>query len=714
MNDNRHTDTRHEIYLQMPLYVIALFVLCDIWMLTVSVVAGIVGIIFTAVYSVVVIVLYISSRVSSEAAYANRAMENGRVQKDLIREFPIPYVILDKTGRLAWVNDEFAHITNTSKRKLMRLTAMQVFEGLTHEMIPGECDEPVHADIEYDGKEYRVEIKNIRVNPDGPVDSVQEQETSEHEEEMENLPVTEDQPQEKKTIKRKKHTGVTNFTAMYLFDMTERNKLAKENEEQKLVTGLIYIDNYDEIFDDLEEVRHSLLVALVDRKINKYMANVDAIVRSFEKDKYMFVMPKKYLPQLQENKFALLDEVKAINIGNDLPLTLSISLGTEYKSFIEDFEAARSAMELALGRGGDQVVLKSNDKITYYGGRSQGTEKSTRVKARVKTLAFKELLETKEKVIIMAHKNPDMDAFGSAIGVYRMVNSMNKEAHIVINEVSSAISPIYGNFTANSMYGDDMIINNEQAIEMINADTMLVVVDVNNPSLTECEELISYAKTVVVFDHHRQTKDVIANATLSYVEPFASSACEMIAEMLQYMDEKIKLRPSEADAMYAGILIDTDNFLTKTGVRTFEAAAYLRRSGADVMRVRKMFRSDIDSYRQKADGVRNAEMVLGMFAVSVFEPKEGPESPIVLTAKVANEMLNIAGVRASFVIAQLGDDVKISARSIDDVNVQIIMERMGGGGHANIAAAQFKNTTKEEVKEQLVNLLEEMYKEGDI
>ena len=714
MNDNRHTDTRHEIYLQMPLYVIALFVLCDIWMLTVSVVAGIVGIIFTAVYSVVVIVLYISSRVSSEAAYANRAMENGRVQKDLIREFPIPYAILDKTGRLAWVNDEFAHITNTSKRKLMRLTAMQVFEGLPHEMIPGECDEPVHADIEYDGKEYRVEIKNIRVNPDGPVDSVQEQETSEHEEEMENLPVTEDQPQEKKTKKQKKHTGVTNFTAMYLFDMTERNKLAKENEEQKLVTGLIYIDNYDEIFDDLEEVRHSLLVALVDRKINKYMANVDAIVRSFEKDKYMFVMPKKYLPQLQENKFALLDEVKAINIGNDLPLTLSISLGTEYKSFIEDFEAARSAMELALGRGGDQVVLKSNDKITYYGGRSQGTEKSTRVKARVKTLAFKELLETKEKVIIMAHKNPDMDAFGSAIGVYRMVNSMNKEAHIVINEVSSAISPIYGNFTANSMYGDDMIINNEQAIEMINADTMLVVVDVNNPSLTECEELISYAKTVVVFDHHRQTKDVIANATLSYVEPFASSACEMIAEMLQYMDEKIKLRPSEADAMYAGILIDTDNFLTKTGVRTFEAAAYLRRSGADVMRVRKMFRSDIDSYRQKADGVRNAEMVLGMFAVSVFEPKEGPESPIVLTAKVANEMLNIAGVRASFVIAQLGDDVKISARSIDDVNVQIIMERMGGGGHANIAAAQFKNTTKEEVKEQLVNLLEEMYKEGDI
>lgn len=716
MNEKRHTDTKHDIYAQMPLYMIAIFVLFDIGMMTVSVAAGVIGIIVTVIYAVVVVALYISSKVSSEALFANRAMESGRVQKDLIREFPVPYALLDKSGRIAWANDEFAHITNSSKRKLMRLTAMQVFEGLTHEMIPSD-GEIVHADIEYNDREYRVEIKSIKVNPDGPVDAVREMEPAELEDETENVQQNGQEAEEEKpkTSRRKKQPGgTTNFIAMYLFDVTEINKLQKENEEQKLVTGLIYIDNYDEIFDDLEEVRHSLLSALVDRKINKYMANVDAIVRSYEKDKYMFVMPKKYLPQLQENKFALLDEVKAINIGNDLPLTLSISLGTEYPSFMEDFEAARSAMELALGRGGDQVVLKSNDKITYYGGRSQGTEKSTRVKARVKTLAFKELLETKERVIIMAHKNPDMDAFGSAIGVYRMVSSMNKKAHIVINEVSSAISPIYGNFTSNSMYGDDMIINNEQAVEMINADTMLVVVDVNNPGLTECEELISYAKTVVVFDHHRQTKDVIANATLSYVEPFASSACEMIAEMLQYMDEKIKLRPSEADAMYAGILIDTDNFLTKTGVRTFEAAAYLRRSGADVMRVRKMFRSDIDTYRQKADGVRNAEMILGMFAVSVFEPKEGGESPIVLTAKVANEMLNIAGVRASFVIAQLGKNVKISARSIDDVNVQIIMERMGGGGHANIAAAQFENTTKEAVKEQLVSLLEEMYKEGDI
>jgi c-di-AMP phosphodiesterase-like protein len=711
--------------MEIPLFMIALLVVMVVCLFFVNIVAGVIALIFSAVYSALVVIFYIRFRSSSEAAFANIAMENGRVQKDLIREFPVPYAILDKNGKIAWVNDEFSKITETSKRKLMRMTVMQVFEGITHEMIPEELG-AVNAGIVYKGREYSAEIKRIEVNranqeisadidtPEDTADGAYTEKNNSQETSGKEKPSSEGKGITG-ILKGKNKTANETFVAMYLFDVTEHNRLAKENEEQKLVAGLIYIDNYDEIFDDLEEVRHSLLIALVDRKINKYMANVDAIVKSLEKDKYMFVMPRKYLPQLQENKFALLDEVKAINIGNDLPLTLSISLGTDYSSFIENFEAARSAMELALGRGGDQAVLKSADKITYYGGKSQGTEKSTRVKARVKTLAFKELVETKEKVIIMAHKNPDMDAFGSAIGVYRMVSSMNKKAHIVINEVSSAISPIYGNFTSNSMYGDDMIINNEQALEMIDADTMLVVVDVNNPVLTECQELIAYAKTVVVFDHHRQTKDIISNATLSYVEPFASSACEMIAEMLQYMDEKIKLRPSEADAMYAGILIDTDNFLTKTGVRTFEAAAYLRRSGADVMRVRKMFRTDIETYRQKADGVRNAEMVLGAFAISVIEPKEdGVESPIVLTAKIANEMLNIADVRASFVVAQLGPDVKISARSIDDVNIQIIMERMGGGGHANIAAAQFENAKAEDVKEELIKLLEEMYKEGDI
>lgn len=715
MSEKRDINGVYNRYRQVPVYLIGLFCLMTVLMYFVGIGAGVIATIFTLTYGTIVVFVFLRMNLLERDRYVEFAMEHGKMQKELIKEFPVPYALLDESGKVVWVNDKFSAITESSKRKLMKLNIVQVFEEVNEENLPYEED-VTEGEIAFNGREYRYEIKRVQVNKYEPI-------SEEHDEQMAgdgddvNAQGASEHTDEKETAhagNEKKHGKTDTFLAFYMFDVTMVNQLAQENHDQKLVAGLIYIDNYDEIFESLEEVRHSLLVALVDRKINKYMANVDAIVKSLEKDKYMFVMPQKYLDQLKENKFALLDEVKAINIGNDLPLTLSISLGTDYKSFIENFEAARSAMELALGRGGDQAVVKSADRITYFGGKSQGTEKSTRVKARVKTLAFKELLETKEQVIIMAHKNPDMDAFGSGIGIYKMVAAMGKKAHIVVNEVSSAISPIYGSFASSNVYPEDMIINNDQALSIVDDDTVVVVTDVNNPALTECEELLAYAKSIVVFDHHRQTKNVIANATLSYIEPFASSACEMIAEMLQYMDEKIKLRPTEADAMYAGILIDTDNFLSKTGVRTFEAAAFLKRSGADVMRVRKMFRTDIESYRQKAEGVSHAEMVLDAFAISIITPEKGPESSLVLTAKIANEMLNIAGVRASFVIAQVGDDVKISARAIDDVNVQIIMERMGGGGHANIAAAQFENAKAEDIKVKLVDLLNEMYKEGDI
>lgn len=708
MNEMRDVEGLYNRYRQVPLYLIGLFCLMTVFMYFVGIGAGVIATIFTAIYGAITVAVFLRMNTLSRDRYVEFAMEHGKMQKELIKEFPVPYALLDEDGKVVWVNDEFSGITETSKRKLMKLNIVQVFEEVTEESLPYQ-EAVTEGEIAFNGREYRYEIRRVQVNKFDELDGQEQSGEAESDKKIE------EKNADKPVAHGSKHHGRTDtFLAFYMFDVTVVNRLTQENHDQKLVAGLIYIDNYDEIFESLEEVRHSLLVALVDRKINKYMANVDAIVKSLEKDKYMFVMPQKYLDQLKENKFALLDEVKAINIGNDLPLTLSISLGTDYKSFIENFEAARSAMELALGRGGDQAVIKSADRITYFGGKSQGTEKSTRVKARVKTLAFKELLETKERVIIMAHKNPDMDAFGSGIGIYKMVTALGKKAHIVVNEVSSAISPIYGNFTSNNVYPDDMIIDNDQALSLVDDDTVVVVTDVNNPTLTECEELLAYAKSIVVFDHHRQTKDVIANATLSYIEPFASSACEMIAEMLQYMDEKIKLRPTEADAMYVGILIDTDNFLSKTGVRTFEAAAFLKRCGADVMRVRKMFRTDIETYRQKAEGVSHAEMVLDAFAISIITPVAGPESPVVLTAKIANEMLNIAGVRASFVIAQMGPDVKISARAIDDVNVQIIMERMGGGGHANIAAAQFTDAKAEDIKKELVELLNEMYKEGDI
>jgi c-di-AMP phosphodiesterase-like protein len=504
-----------------------------------------------------------------------------------------------------------------------------------------------------------------------------------------------------------------NLIALYLFDTTELNRYKRENEEQKLVAGLLYIDNYDEVMENTEEVRHSLVEALVDRRINMYLRSIDAIGKKVEKDKYLFVFQHKYLPQLKETKFAILDEVKSINVGNEIPITLSIGVGAETDNFAEAYEYARVAIGLALARGGDQAVVKYGENISYFGGKSSGTEKATRVKARVKAQAFSELLSTRDTVIIMGHKRPDADSFGSAVGVYRLVKTLNKNAHIVINEVTSAIRPIINGFKGNSVYGDDMIISSAQAISMMNDNTLVAVVDVNKPNMTECEELLDLANAIVVFDHHRQTSEVIANATLSYIEPYASSACEMVAEMLQYIEAKVKLRPIEADAMYAGIVVDTDNFLTKTGVRTFEAASYLRKNGADVVRVRKMFRSDMPSFKHLAEGVINSEVYMDAFALSQVSPNDS-DAPTVIAAKVANELLDVDGIRASFVVTCKDGTAYISARSVDDVNVQVIMEKLGGGGHANIAGAQLKGIDCDAAIVQIKSLLDELYQAGDI
>jgi len=396
-------------------------------------------------------------------------------------------------------------------------------------------------------------------------------------------------------------------------------------------------------------------------------------------------------------------------------VTLSIAIGVnpDDDNYTVAYENSHMAMDLALGRGGDQVVIKNGDKVIYYGGKTQSAEKNTRVKARVKAHALKEMLATKDKVLIMGHKKPDIDSLGAAIGIYRLATLMDKKAHIVINEVTSSIRPAMNNFLGSSVYPEDMFYSSEQAIETVDSNTVVIVVDVNRPTYTECEELLAHTKNIVVIDHHRQTGEVIEHATLSYIEPYASSACEMVAEILQYSMDKPKLRPAEADAMYAGILVDTDNFVSKTGVRTFEAASFLRKAGADMIRVRKAYRTDIESYKQLSEGVANAEIYLDEFAISEV-PTDGVDSPTVLAAKVANDLLDVEGVRASFVLSKIDDVVYVSARSIDDVNVQVIMENFGGGGHGTVAGAQIEGISIEEGKEQIKEVLRRMRDDSEI
>lgn len=368
-------------------------------------------------------------------------------------------------------------------------------------------------------------------------------------------------------------------------------------------------------------------------------------------------------------------------------------------------------MDLALARGGDQAVVKSKDQITYYGGKTQQVEKNTRVKARVKAQAFREIVEARDKVVVMGHKLTDADSFGAAVGIYRAAKTLNKRVHIVVNEVTTSMRPMVDLFC--EVNGDEpgIVIGSGQAREIVDGNTVVVVVDTNRPSYTECEDILRMTPNVVVFDHHRRGNEAITHAVLSYIEPNASSVCEMVAETLQYFADNVRLKGGEADCIYAGIMIDTDNFMKKTGVRTFEAAAFLRRCGADVTRVRKMFRNDMAEYKARAEAVRHAEVYRG-FALSVC-PARGLASPTIVGAQAANELLNIIGVKASIVLTEYNSRIYVSARSIDEVNVQIIMEKMGGGGHLNMAGVQLEGSIENAMK-LVRKTLDQMFEEGEL
>ncbi|MDD4111971.1 MAG: DHH family phosphoesterase [Herbinix sp.] len=675
-----------KVYLLWPVYLTVLLLLMNLVIYIISKRAGYVMSGFIVVYFLFALSVFYFKRHQITTELVRYAMDFAQVQKRLLKEMAVPYALLDVEARLQWGNNEFMDLMQG--KKAIGRAVSSIIPDITEDSIPkAEADEVAH--ITLNNRNYKVVLRKI-ISPSFDEDANWSFYESEKAWETKNA-----------------------LIAMFLFDETDIIILQKENREQKLIVGLLYIDNYDEALDSIDEVRRSLLTALVDRKINKYMQGIDAVIKKLEKDKFIFVFQYKYLSVLQSTKFSILEEVRNVNIGNEMAVTISIGLGVNADSYITGYEYARAAIDLALGRGGDQAVIKDRDKISYYGGKSIQVEKSTRVKARVKAHAFREFVEGKDKIVIMGHTIGDVDSFGAAIGVYRIGKAFNKKVHIVINEITTSLRPMISRFAGNADYEEDLFIQNEQAKEVVDSNTLLVIVDVNRPSLLECEELLDYARTIIIFDHHRQTNEAIENAALSYIEPYASSTCEMIAEILQYIGGNLKLRPMEADALYAGIVIDTNNFLTKTGVRTFEAAAYLRRNGADVTRLRKFFRSDFMEFKIKAEAISSTEVYLDYYAIAVCE-SENVEIPTVMGAQVANELLNIAEIKASFVLSQFNNKVYISARSIDEVNVQLVMERLGGGGHLSVAGSQLEGYTIEDAIVKLKDTLDTMVGEGDI
>ena len=636
---------------------------------------GVILTVFLVIYFIFTLYLYLNYSEILRREMIDFATSYGQLQGELLKEFEVPYALLDETGKIMWLNDAFCVVSH--KDEDYRRSITTVFPTIRREILPVD-EKGIRIPVEMEGSSFMAYIEKVDLDDLLPSNTM---------------------------LDEKARTG--KLYSMLLIDDTAARLAIQEVDDQSIVVGFVYIDNYEEAVDPLEDVRKSLLVALIDRKVTQYFASIDGICSKLEKDKYLVVMRKKSLRQLEENHFDLIEDAKTVKIGNEMAITLSIGIGLDGLSYAQNYEFARNAVDLALGRGGDQAVIKNSENVTYYGGKSRQVEKSTRVKARVKAQALKEIIDSRDKIFIMGHRLGDPDSFGASLGIYMIARTMNKKAHIVINDRTVSLKQVIRLFENNENYPKDMIIDSAAAIEEVTDNSALVVVDVNKPSLTECPELLKNCKSIVVLDHHRQGKEVIENATLSYVEPYASSACEMVSEILQYIGENIKVRPEEADAIYGGIVVDTINFTNRAGVRTFEAAAFLRRCGADVTRVRKLFREDVDAYRAKADAVSRAQIFREVYAISECE-SEDVASPTVIGAQAANDLLGIKGVRASFVFTRYQGKVYISARSIDEVNVQLIMERMGGGGHLNVAGCQLENVSVEKAMEMLRTTISEM------
>ena len=656
-------------YFIWPYYLGLLFVLAAAAAFYVNKKLGLSILLLGGAYYMVLIALNILMRRRVRRKLVEFGASYAQAQNELLRQVEIPFAMCDQEGSLIWENAAFQK-TFFGKKKETAL--WRLFPELNN----ARFDKNREYHVSFEEGRYTLNISGLQM------------------EGMEPLTELSDSQEDFRLYN------------VYLIDETDLLHYKDTLEREKAVLALVYFDNYEEVMADVEYVRRSLLSALLERKLNKSVTEFGGVIRKLEKDRFFLIMKQESLWTLQEKKFPLLEDIKAVNIGNDMAMTISMGVGLGGSTLEQNYDYARAAIDMALGRGGDQVVIKEGADIRYFGGKAQTKERNTRVKARIKAHALRELVEAADTVMIMGHPISDLDCIGAAMGIYRAAKFSGKRAYVVTETPNSSVQPVLNAFRNNSEYESELFITGERAMELMNKETVLVVVDTNRPSYTECPGLLKKARSVVVMDHHRQGREQIENALLSYVEPYASSASEMVAEVVQYYDDALRLRPAEADAVFAGIVMDTNNFADKSGVRTFEAAAFLRRCGADVTRVRKLFRESEEDYKLKAETIQQAEIFEKDYIIGIC-PQKGSLNQTVIAAQAANELLEIRGVKASFVLTEFEEKVYISARSIDEVNVQVIMEKLGGGGHQSVAGAQFTDITLSEALERLKSVITE-------
>lgn len=493
---------------------------------------------------------------------------------------------------------------------------------------------------------------------------------------------------------------------LYFIDETEEIKLQKEYEDSQNCVGIIMVDNYEETMLQIDAEERPQVIAEMEKIVYEWANKIDGILVKSDRDRFVYIFDHKYLSTIKEERFVILDTIKEIN--SSIQITLSIAISDDGSTNKEKYKTAQAAMDVILGRGGDQAAIRENEKYQFFGGRTTEFEKRTKVKARIVAHALEELISETDNIMIMGHNNPDIDALGSALGIYRLAKSKGKEVHIVAETEGMALKAISESLKSDGQY-TGVIVNNEIAENIITPETLLIIVDTNKASHVEDPILLEKTNKIAIIDHHRRSTDFIKESILTFQEVYASSAAELVTELLQYAESQPKLTTLEAEALYAGIMMDTKNFTFKTGVRTFEAAAYLRRYGIDIIKVKKWFQSDLETYKKITEIIDKTEIIKDYIGISIYENDD--KNSNIICAKAADEMLTIGDITTSFVIGRTGEKVNISGRSIGEINVQLILEKLGGGGHSTLAGAQLEGKTIQEAKEELIQKINEYFDE---
>ncbi|KRQ85970.1 Bifunctional oligoribonuclease and PAP phosphatase NrnA [Caloramator mitchellensis] len=583
--------------------------------------------------------------------------------RNTLSKIPIPLVIADNDGKMIWANNPF--IENVFKNP----------HGKKIDTLIGEINLT------------KISEKNIN--------------------ELSKVKIEDEYYDVMINIVKSKSSSRKNIYIFYFINKTDYYNLLENHNERKMVVALIEVDNHDEVLKSMEEINRPLLIAEIDKKINTFTSSLNALVRKYDVNKYVVVFEEQFVSKLIDSKFAILDEVREISFGNKIPVTLSIGVGINGDNPYKTHQYAIAAKDLALGRGGDQAVVKDGDRLLFFGGRSKEVEKRTRVKARVIAHAISELINQSTEVIIMGHESPDLDSMGAALGMYRGCKLKGKNTYIMLNKVNKSIEKIMEK--VNNRGYEGVFITNETANLIVKETTLIIVVDVHRKSFVEYPELLDKVRNIVVIDHHRKSVDFIDNATISYIEPYASSTAELVTELIQYMVEKVELKDVEAQALMVGIYVDTKNFTHKTGTRTFEAAGFLKKMGADLIEVKKLFADDFKTFIQRVELIKSAEIKNGI-AIALHR---GHVDNFIIVPQAADDLLKIDGIEASFVLANVDNEVMISGRSLGDINVQLILESIGGGGHMTIAGARLSNISIDDAKKLLEQAINKYLKESD-